>query len=60
MHRLHLAGDGGLRAVGHRPGEHSPQEIVYWQQFVVGVVLISAVVIDTRGRMGATGRAEAA
>ncbi len=33
---------------------------IYWQQFVVGVVLISAVVIDTLGRMGATGRAEAA
>jgi ribose transport system permease protein len=29
---------------------------IYWQQFVVGVVLISAVVIDTLGRMGATGR----
>jgi ribose transport system permease protein len=33
---------------------------IYWQQFVVGVVLISAVVIDTLGRLGATGRAEAA
>ncbi len=33
---------------------------IYWQQFVVGVVLISAVVIDTLGRMGATGRAAAA
>jgi ribose transport system permease protein len=33
---------------------------IYWQQFVVGVVLISAVVIDTLGRMGATGRASAA
>ena len=33
---------------------------IYWQQFVVGVVLIAAVVIDTVGRMGATGRAEAA
>ena len=33
---------------------------IYWQQFVVGVVLISAVVIDTLGRMGATGRAETA
>jgi ribose transport system permease protein len=33
---------------------------IYWQQFVVGVVLISAVVIDTLGRMGATGRTEAA
>lgn len=33
---------------------------IYWQQFVVGVVLIAAVLIDTVGRMGATGRAEAA
>jgi ribose transport system permease protein len=33
---------------------------IYWQQFVVGVVLISAVVIDTLGRMGATGRQTAA
>jgi ribose transport system permease protein len=33
---------------------------IYWQQFVVGVVLISAVVIDTLGRLGATGRTEAA
>lgn len=33
---------------------------IYWQQFVVGIVLISAVVIDTLGRLGATGRAEAA
>ena len=33
---------------------------IYWQQFVVGIVLISAVLIDTLGRLGATGRAEAA
>jgi ribose transport system permease protein len=33
---------------------------IYWQQFVVGIVLISAVVIDTLGRMGARGRTEAA
>ncbi len=33
---------------------------IYWQQFVVGVVLISAVLIDTVGRMGATGRTKAA
>jgi len=33
---------------------------IYWQQFVVGVVLIAAVVLDTLGRMGATGRAETA
>ncbi|HUI69362.1 MAG TPA: ABC transporter permease [Spirochaetia bacterium] len=33
---------------------------IYWQQFVVGVVLISAVIIDTLGRLGATGRAEVA
>ena len=26
---------------------------IYWQQFVVGVVLISAVIIDTIGRIGA-------
>ncbi len=26
---------------------------IYWQQFVVGIVLISAVAIDTLGRMGA-------
>jgi ribose transport system permease protein len=32
---------------------------IYWQQFVVGVVLISAVVIDTLGRMSATGKQEA-
>ncbi len=32
---------------------------IYWQQFVVGVVLISAVVIDTLGRMGTTGKQEA-
>ena len=29
---------------------------IYWQQFVVGVVLISAVIIDTLGRMGAGGQ----
>jgi ribose transport system permease protein len=33
---------------------------IYWQTFVVGVVLIVAVVIDTLGRMGATRRTEAA
>jgi ribose transport system permease protein len=33
---------------------------IYWQQFVVGVVLISAVVIDTLGRrVGAAGKQEA-
>jgi ribose transport system permease protein len=32
---------------------------IYWQQFVVGVVLISAVVIDTLGRrVGAAGKQE--
>jgi ribose transport system permease protein len=31
---------------------------IYWQQFVVGVVLISAVAIDTVGRMGAEGKRE--
>lgn len=33
---------------------------IYWQQFVVGVVLISAVMIDTLGRrVGAAGKQEA-
>ena len=29
---------------------------IYWQQFVVGIVLILAVIIDTFGRMGAVGQ----